>query len=250
MCSGIYKIENTINSKVYVGSSNNIKVRWRKHKALLRHNKHPNQHLQNAWNKYGEDVFIFSVVELCPINSLLNKEQHYIDLLKPEYNQTLVAGKVEMTTDRRKKLSYSVTQAYKEGRIKKTVKSIYQYDLKGNYIRKYNSLGEASVILNIPVSNLSSAANGKCNIAGGYVWRFYRVDKLDVWFNRMGRTITKEPYRSKNVKIVLTNCNEHLVFKNAKEVSNKLGCSTFQVYNSIRRNSLLLNKYKVERKIL
>lgn len=192
MYSGIYKIENTINSKVYVGSSNNIKVRWRKHKALLRHNKHPNQHLQNAWNKYGEDMFIFSVIELCPISSLL----------------------------------------------------------KGNYIRKYNSLGEALTALNIHITKISCAANGKCNIAGGYVWRFYKANKLNVWFNGRGKTLTKEPYRLKNVKIALTNCNEHLVFKNAKEVSNKLGCSTFQVYNSIRRNSLLLNKYKVERKIL
>lgn len=48
MSSGIYQIENKINSKVYIGSSNNIKRRWQKHKALLRHNKHPNSHLQAA----------------------------------------------------------------------------------------------------------------------------------------------------------------------------------------------------------
>lgn len=65
----------------------------------------------------------------------------------------------------------------------------------------------------------------------------------------MGKLLTKEPYKLKNIKIVLIN-NKHLVFKNAKEVSNIIGCSTSQVYNSIRRNSLSLNKYKVERKIL
>ena len=155
-----------------------------------------------------------------------------------------------MTADRRRKLSYSITQAYKDGRMQKTIKTIYQYDLKGNYIREYASLGEASNALNISISNLSCATNGKCNIAGGYVWRFYKVDKLDVWFNRMGKPLTKEPYKLKNIKIVLINNNEYLVFKNAKEVSNIIGCSISQVYNSIRRNSLLLNKYKVERKIL
>lgn len=66
----------------------------------------------------------------------------------------------------------------------------------------------------------------------------------------MGKPLTKEPYKLKNIKIILISNNEHLVFKNAKEVSNIIGCSTSQVYNSIRRNSLLLNKYKVERKIL
>lgn len=250
MSSGIYQIENKINSKVYIGSSNNIKRRWQKHKALLRHNKHPNSHLQAAWNKYGEDNFIFSIIELCNIDSLLDREQYFINTRNPEYNQTLIAGKIEMTTDRRMKLSRSITQAYKDGRMQKAIKTIYQYDLKGNYIREYASLVEASNTLNIPISNLSCAANGKCNIAGGYVWRFYKTEKLNVWFNRMGKPLTKEPYKLKNIKIVLINNNEHLVFKNAKEVSNIIGCSTSQVYNSIRRNSLLLNKYKVERKIL
>ena len=250
MNSGIYQIKNKVNSKVYIGSSNNIKRRWQKHKALLRHNKHQNSHLQAAWNKYGEDNFIFSIIELCSIDSLLDREQYFINMINPEYNQTLVAGKVEMTTDRRKKLSCSIAQAYKDGKMQRTIKTIYQYDLRGNYIREYASLGEASNALNISISNLSCAANGKCNIAGGYVWRFYKADKLDVWFNRMGRPITKEPYKLKNIKIVLINNNKYLVFKNAKEVSNIIGCSTSKVYNSIRRNSLLLNKYKVERKIL
>ena len=157
MSSGIYQIENKINSKVYIGSSNNIKRRWQKHKALLRHNKHPNSHLQAAWNKYGEDNFIFSIIELCNIDSLLDREQYFINTRNPEYNQTLIAGKVEMTTDRRMKLSRSITQAYKDSRMQKAIKTIYQYDLKGNYIREYASLGEASNTLNIPISNLSSA---------------------------------------------------------------------------------------------
>ena len=250
MSIGIYKIENKINGKVYIGSSNNIKRRWQKHKSLLKHNKHQNSHLQASWNKYGEDNFIFSIVELCSESSLLEREQYFIDKLNSEYNQTMIAGKVEMTTSRREKLSDSVIQAYKEGRIQKTIKTVYQYDLMGNYIREYCSLTEASNVLNIPVSNISSALNGKCNIAGGYVWRFYKTEKLNVWFNRMGKPLTKEPYKLKNIKIVLINNNEYLVFKNAKEISNIIGCSTSQVYNSIRRNSLLLNKYKVERKIL
>lgn len=64
MKSGIYKIENKVNGKVYIGSSNSIKRRWQKHKALLRHGKHQNSHLQAAWDKYGEDNFSFSVIEL------------------------------------------------------------------------------------------------------------------------------------------------------------------------------------------
>ena len=48
--SGIYKI--TINDKVYVGLSVDIVKRIICHKSLLRNNRHSNNHLQSAYNKY------------------------------------------------------------------------------------------------------------------------------------------------------------------------------------------------------
>lgn len=122
MSIGIYKIENKINSKVYIGSSNNIKRRWQKHKSLLKHNKHQNSHLQASWNKYGEDNFIFSIVELCSESSLLEREQYFIDKLNPEYNQTMIAGKVEMTTSRREKLSDSLYKHIKKVEYRRQLK--------------------------------------------------------------------------------------------------------------------------------
>lgn len=196
--NGVYKICNKVNGKIYVGSSNNIKVRWAKHKALLRHHYHPNSHLQAAWDKYGEENFEFSLIESCSVEKLLIREQFFIDTLKPEYNQTAIAGKIEMTPSRRKKLSEATRNAYLSGRLIKTTKEVYQYDLKGNYMNHFNSLTEASEMTGTNLANLSSALNGRANIAGGFVWRFYKVDKLDVWFNRMGRPLTKEPYRPKH----------------------------------------------------
>ena len=92
---GIYRIRNLINNKVYIGSTKNMKVRWAKHKALLRHNKHQNTHLQSAWNKYGEDAFVFEVIEECKTEDLISREQFFIDSLNPDYNQTAIAGKVK-----------------------------------------------------------------------------------------------------------------------------------------------------------
>lgn len=82
---GIYKITNNIDGKSYYGSSKNIRKRWLKHKNELNKNKHINILLQRAWNKYGEDNFIFSVVEECDVENLLIIEQKYLDL-NPEYN--------------------------------------------------------------------------------------------------------------------------------------------------------------------
>lgn len=59
----IYKIINIVNNKFYVGSTNNKYERFRTHRNKLRANKHHCAHLQAAWNKYGEDAFIFHVVE-------------------------------------------------------------------------------------------------------------------------------------------------------------------------------------------
>lgn len=76
---GIYKIENLINSKVYVGQSININNRWKEHKANLRNNNHQNKHLQNAWNKYGEENFNFEIIEECEENKLNEREQYWLD---------------------------------------------------------------------------------------------------------------------------------------------------------------------------
>lgn len=63
MTRGIYKIINVANNKFYVGSAVDLKRRKMRHYAELRHGKHNNRHLQAAWVKYGEQAFVFVVVE-------------------------------------------------------------------------------------------------------------------------------------------------------------------------------------------
>jgi group I intron endonuclease len=82
---GIYKIKNLVNDKCYYGSSKNIEKRWRTHKNHLKNGKHHNIHLQRSWDKYGEDNFVFEVVEECDENILLELEQKYLDS-NPEFN--------------------------------------------------------------------------------------------------------------------------------------------------------------------
>lgn len=77
--SGIYCIENKVNSKKYIGQSNNIYARWYNHKYCLNNNRHENDHLQNSWNKYGENNFHFTILELCSENIIDSREQYYID---------------------------------------------------------------------------------------------------------------------------------------------------------------------------
>ena len=80
---GVYKITNKINGKFYIGSSNNIERRWYNHKLLLTEGTHDNQHLQNAWNLYGNNNFSFEIIEECLPEVQFEREQYYLDSLNP-----------------------------------------------------------------------------------------------------------------------------------------------------------------------
>lgn len=77
---GIYKILNLENGKFYLGSSNNLKKRKREHFWALKEGKHDNPYLQNAFNKYGEEKFVFEVIEyVYKEENLRLIEQNYLD---------------------------------------------------------------------------------------------------------------------------------------------------------------------------
>lgn len=90
---GIYKIQNKINGKCYIGQSTNIQKRWTSHRN--RWNK-PSDHtyetpLYRAFRKYGIESFIFEVLEECEASELNAKEIAYIqqyDSFWHGYNQT------------------------------------------------------------------------------------------------------------------------------------------------------------------
>ncbi len=97
--NGVYVILNTINGKMYVGSSagkRGFSDRWSTHRFELRNNKHHSPKLQNAWNKYGESNFYFCILEICAPVDAVSVEQYYIDLFKPYtnigYNILSIAG--------------------------------------------------------------------------------------------------------------------------------------------------------------
>lgn len=62
--SGIYKITNKINGKVYIGRTNrSFEIRWAEHIKQLNNNNHVNTGLQKDWNTHKVDNFEFSVLE-------------------------------------------------------------------------------------------------------------------------------------------------------------------------------------------
>lgn len=92
MICGIYKITNKVNSKAYIGQSQDIERRWTKHRRELNNNSHVNKHLQSAYNKYGADSFVWEIEEECEESLLDDREIFYIekyDSFNNGYNQTI-----------------------------------------------------------------------------------------------------------------------------------------------------------------
>lgn len=79
---GVYKVQNNVNSTIYIGSSIKVSNRIKQHLRDLRSNRHPNDKFQKNWNKYGEESFEFSILEYVDdVKFLLEREQYYLDTI-------------------------------------------------------------------------------------------------------------------------------------------------------------------------
>jgi group I intron endonuclease len=84
---GIYQIRNLLNGNVYIGQSKSVLDRKSSHFCDLRKNIHDNEHLQNSYNLYGEENFIFEILLCCEESELTYYEDLLIKAAKPNcYN--------------------------------------------------------------------------------------------------------------------------------------------------------------------
>ena len=89
---GVYKITNTITGDFYVGSSKNIKERWRSHKKPSVWKRCPNSPMYQDFQKYGVDKFEFEILAEVEPEQLKEAEQQFIETLKPTYNNYNAKG--------------------------------------------------------------------------------------------------------------------------------------------------------------
>lgn len=152
---GVYQIRNIIDNKVYIGSSYDIASRWTEHQRDLRKNEHKNLHLQNAYNKYGVQNFVYEMLEIIDSGNTeeqFSREQYWINS-KGACN---------------KEKGYNIQSEVLV--VPKAVKKVVCLETK----EVFNSTKEASVSKGIDAGSISCCCNKrKLKTAGGFHWVFY-----------------------------------------------------------------------------
>lgn len=81
--SGIYMWKNKITGRVLVGQTVNFNKRKASYLRSLKNGDYGNSHFQAAWNKYGQDAFEFSILEVVSNHEFLTAfEQKYVDYFR------------------------------------------------------------------------------------------------------------------------------------------------------------------------
>ena len=109
--SGIYKITNTVTNDFYIGSSNNVKLRWASHKRKSVWKNNPNNQMYIDMQKYGLDKFVFEILEEVEESFLKETEQKFIETLNPTYNNYNAKG---LNIERYKKSHKEAQKEYKK----------------------------------------------------------------------------------------------------------------------------------------
>lgn len=168
----IYKITNIINNKFYIGSATWYSKRKDKHLWTLKKSIHANRYLQNAWNKYGEENFIFEIIEQCNESNLIEREQYWLDFyncynrnvgynIQPNASSPKGCKRTNEFKEkignfwRGKKFSKKRIEELIERTTKKQGKAVNMYDKEMNFIKEFKSISEASREIKISIGAIS-----------------------------------------------------------------------------------------------
>lgn len=140
---GIYIIRSIKTSRMYVGSSNNIKRRYYEHISDLNLKRHANVFLQRHVNKYGVEDLEFFIVEIIRDQfQLIPREQYWMDCLHPMFNGIKPSATrlgIPVSEETRKKLSIIHTERMKDPAIREHLRACALKQFANPDNRKYLS---------------------------------------------------------------------------------------------------------------
>ena len=161
MSCGIYKYENLINHKIYIGQAIDLQERYKKHKQNISDFNHM-EDFYIGLREFGLENFSYEILEQFENfdQDLLNKlECYYIE----KYNSIKPNG-------------YNMVPGGSNGAGLAKSKTVYQFDLFGNFIQEFYSAHEASRQTGIDYSSICSCCRKEKLNTKNYQWSYNRND--------------------------------------------------------------------------
>lgn len=225
--SGVYRWVNNKTKKTYVGSGKDLKIRINCYYSLnmLKKEKRP---ICNALLKYGHNYFTLEILEYCPISKLIEREQYYLDLLKPEYNIAMIAystlgykHSAETIALLKKKMTPEVLELLKQKKISPEHKEILSLTHKGKVVSEETRKKLAIATTRHRKKNPLSA---------------------EALANIKAKTTEREGVA---VTVLNTETNETWGFTNQTEAGEFIGVTRQAVYNAIKRGKPIKGIYLI-----
>lgn len=245
--TGIYKITCQSNGRFYIGSASGcigyrvgFKQRLIVHIRKLEQNKHVNLILQNAYNKYGKDDFIFEILEFCESSMCKDIEQKYLDELQPFYPKGFNICKNALTNRivfGRKKSTHcnrDVSELSAEKRV-----PVVQKLLDGTFVAEFISVVDASRKTGINRVAIYKNCKGiykTCN--GLYKWEYKNPNEL----------LKTHKYNPKlPIKVTNIETGEINIYPSLTDAHKKMNYALSTIRSYCDKEFLLEGKFKVEK---
>ena len=168
--SGIYCWTNLITDKIYIGSSISLGNRFSNYYSLAYLKKRVGKGssiIYNSLLKYGYSNFKIDIIEYCEPSILIEREQYYIDVLKPEYNIAKNAGS-RLGTKQSEKTKQLISSALKnrifsnKSKEKMKIASKLRLGEKSFFFGKTHTIetrNKISLIKSLPVKIMNIVTN-------------------------------------------------------------------------------------------
>lgn len=177
----VYIHTNKINHRAYIGVAvNNPQNRWGKDGSgyLKKENgKYTQPAIANAIEAYGWDNFDHNIF----MDGLTQKEAHHIEKLLISMFYTNCMKYYDPP------FGYNLTDGGDTPPCKQT--GVYQYDLSGNYIQRWNSIIDVVNTLGIRSCTIVLCCQGLKKSAGGFMWSYYKFDKISSYKNKREKIV-------------------------------------------------------------
>lgn len=176
--SGVYALRNTVSGRVYIGSSVDVRRRWREHTRSLENGSHPCGRLIYDWQAYGRHSFQFELVSPCPPEELTVTEQLALSNSSNLYNQQRVSARKGSTFAKQRAVSeFEVYLQYTLPAASAPETAALAWERQARYEAALGAVVTSALIAGVavglpPVFGALGIIFGACT-AGAYAWRVH-----------------------------------------------------------------------------